>query len=89
MRASQRPNKNAAELSAKNIPVITVFPGPVDTDMAAGVPMDKASPESVAKNILDGVEAGSEDIFPDPTSASFDPLWAAGGKKIEAMFKQF
>lgn len=79
-----------AELSAKNISVHAVFPGPVDTDMAAAASeIDKASPLDVANRVLDGVEKGTEDIFPDPMSANMEPLWVNGGKRIEAIFAEF
>ena len=50
--------------------VHAVLTGPTDTDMTRGFDIPKASPQSVAKAIFDGVEAGEEDIFPDPMSAS-------------------
>jgi len=57
-----------AELAAQGTTVIGVYPGPVDTDMAAGFPMDKTPPATVAKNILAAVEAGDEDVYPDPVA---------------------
>ncbi len=57
-----------AELAAQGTLVTGVYPGPVDTDMAAGLPMEKTPPNRVARAVLDGVEAGDEDIYPDPTS---------------------
>jgi NAD(P)-dependent dehydrogenase (short-subunit alcohol dehydrogenase family) len=41
----------------------------------------KASPESVARAIFDGVENGDEDIFPDPMSASVAESWRSGAAK--------
>jgi NAD(P)-dependent dehydrogenase (short-subunit alcohol dehydrogenase family) len=55
-----------AHLGAQGTKVIGVYPGPVDTDMAADIPLEKASPESVANRILDGVEQGVEEVYPDP-----------------------
>ena len=77
------------ELSGQGVEVHAVFPGPVDTDMAAGVEMAKASPQEVAQRVLDGVEAGAEDIFPDAMAAQLQPLWTQGGKQVEQMFRQF
>jgi len=54
-----------AELAAQGTQVIGVFPGPIDTDMAAGVDMEKETPIRVAERVLDGMENGAEDIFPD------------------------
>lgn len=58
-----------AELKAQGTLVIGVYPGPIDTDMARDVDMPKFPPEQVAKAILDAVEDGTEDVFPDETAA--------------------
>ena len=61
-----------------------VLTGPVDTDMTRGLDIPKASPESVARAIFDGVEQGEEDIFPDPMSESMAKSWRDGaGKALE------
>ena len=59
-----------ALLAARGVRVHAVLTGPTDTDMTRGFEIPKASPESVARAIFDGVENGEEDIFPDPMSAS-------------------
>jgi hypothetical protein len=41
----------------------------------------KASAESVARAILDGVENGEDEIFPDPMSASMAESWRGGAAK--------
>jgi hypothetical protein len=43
--------------------------------------MPKASPESVARAILDGVEKGEEEIFPDPFSKPMAESWRSGAAK--------
>src|SRR2546425_11997775 len=53
-------------LAGRGVSVHAVLTGFVDTDMTRGIDMPKASPESVARAIFDGVEEGQEDIFPDP-----------------------
>jgi NAD(P)-dependent dehydrogenase (short-subunit alcohol dehydrogenase family) len=63
--------------------VVGVYPGPVDTDMAKAVEMEKASTESVANAILDGVESGKTDIFPDPMSENYAGPYDAGHKELE------
>ena len=72
-----------AELAAQGTLVAGVYPGPVDTDMAADIPMDKTSPNVVARAILDGVEAGEEDIYPDPMSAEMRTGLLADQKAVE------
>ena len=56
------------------------LPGPVDTDMAR-IDIPKASPESVARAILDGVENGDEEIFPDPMSEPLAEGWRNSASK--------
>ena len=68
------------ELRKQGTLVSGVFPGPVDTDMAKNVPMDKVSPDSVAVHVYEEIAKGSEDIFPDPFAVHF----AAG---VQADFK--
>jgi len=53
----------------------------VDTDMNRGFDIPKASPESAARAIFDGVEKGEEEIFPDPVSASIGESWGSGAVK--------
>jgi short-subunit dehydrogenase len=61
--------------------VHAVLTGPTDTDMVRDLDIPKASPESVARAILDGVEHGEEEIFPDPMSASMAVGWRSGAAK--------
>lgn len=56
------------QLRAQQITVHAVFPGPVDTDMLAMLPIRKASPAEVAVAIVAGVRAGHDDIYPDEES---------------------
>lgn len=51
--------------------VVGVYPGPVETEMASEIPMDKTSPAVVAEAILDGLEQGLEEIYPDPFAVEF------------------
>jgi len=73
--------------AGQGVKVHAVLAGPVDTDMTQYLDIPKASPESVARGILDGVEKGEEDIFPDPMSAPIGEGWRAGASK--ALERQF
>ena len=76
-------------LAGQGVRVHAVLPGPVDTDMLAGVDIPKASPESVARAVFDGVAKGDEEIFPDPTSAPLADNWHTSTAKIlERQFAQ-
>lgn len=60
-----------------------VYPGPVDTDMAKDIDMEKATPRDVASAILDGVEAGVADIFPDAFAEGFSQQFQRSPKASE------
>jgi NAD(P)-dependent dehydrogenase (short-subunit alcohol dehydrogenase family) len=70
-----------AQLAARGVSVHVALPGPVDTDMTRGLDIPKASPESVARAILDGVENGEDEIFPDPLSEALAEGWRDGAVK--------
>jgi len=70
-----------ALLAGRGVRVHAVLTGPTDTDMTRGFDIPKASAESVARAILDGVENGEEDIFPDAMSKSIADGWRSGVAK--------
>lgn len=72
-----------AELGPQNTLVTGVYPGPIDTDMAAGMPFDKESPDVVATKVFDGIAAGEEDIFPDAFAAKLSAGIKADAKAVE------
>jgi hypothetical protein len=49
--------------------------------MTRSVDFPKASPESVASAIFDGLKNGEEEIFPDPMSQSIADGWRNGVAK--------
>ena len=79
-----------ALLVSEGVTVHGVVLGPVDTDMNRGLEIPKASPESAAAGIFDGLARGEEEIFPDPASASVAEGWRAGAAKaLERQFAVF
>jgi NAD(P)-dependent dehydrogenase (short-subunit alcohol dehydrogenase family) len=54
-----------AELASQGTHVVGVYPGPVDTDMTAGLDWEKAKPSDVADSSLRAVAEGIEDVDPD------------------------
>jgi NAD(P)-dependent dehydrogenase (short-subunit alcohol dehydrogenase family) len=74
-------------LAGRGVSVHRVLPGPVDTDMTRGLDIPKASPESVARKIWDGVEKGEEEIFPDPMSEAIAEGWRSSA--VKALERQF
>ena len=57
-----------AEFALKGVEVYEVLPGPIDTGMSENQPMEKASPEDVAKEVWAGYEAKTFEIYPDPVA---------------------
>jgi NAD(P)-dependent dehydrogenase (short-subunit alcohol dehydrogenase family) len=76
-----------ALLAGRGVRVHAVLTGPTDTDMTRGFDIPKASAESVARAIFDGVENEEEDIFPDPMSQSVAEGWRNGvAKSLERQY---
>ena len=63
--------------------VAGIYPGPVDTDMGKVLEIEKASPTDVAREIFAGLEAGTEEIFPDPMALQLGQGYLAAPKEIE------
>jgi NAD(P)-dependent dehydrogenase (short-subunit alcohol dehydrogenase family) len=75
-----------ADLAKRGVAVHGVFPGAVDTDMIRAFAMPKTPAIDVARAILDGIEAGVEDIFPDPMSQQVYSAWRHDHKAVEKQF---
>lgn len=75
-----------AELAQQGTQVVGVFPGPVDTAMSEGVPLDKTAPIEVAKATLDAIEQGLEEVYPDPVSQN---VFANLQTPLKALEQQF
>ncbi len=75
-------------LGAQGTKVFGIYPGPVDTDMAEEVEFDKVSPAHVAETILAGIEAGTEEIYPDPMAEQFGAGFEASPKGLEQQVAQ-
>jgi NAD(P)-dependent dehydrogenase (short-subunit alcohol dehydrogenase family) len=77
-------------LVSQGVTVHAVLLGPIDTDMTRGINTQKASPESAAAGIFDGLQAGEEEIFPDPVAGSLADGWRNGAAKaLERQFTAF
>jgi len=76
-----------ALFAKQGVSVHVVLPGPIDTDMTRNLDIPKASPEAVARAILDGMEKGEEEIFPDPMSAGVADGWR--NSAVKALQQQF
>ena len=61
------------EWAEKGIHVLSVHPGPIDTDMArgAGIEMETESPRVVGEGIVQALERGDFHLFPDSVAKQF------------------
>jgi NAD(P)-dependent dehydrogenase (short-subunit alcohol dehydrogenase family) len=75
-----------ATLAADGVRVHAVYPGPVDTDMAAGIDLPKTSPADVARAVLAGVAAGDAEIFPDDFARQIAAGWFTDPRAVAAQF---
>jgi NAD(P)-dependent dehydrogenase (short-subunit alcohol dehydrogenase family) len=75
-------------LRGQGTSVVGVYPGPVDTDMAAGLTIPKASAPSAAEAVLDGLEQGLEEIYPDAFAVEYGELYAVNPKGLEGRIAQ-
>jgi len=72
-----------AELAPQGVPVFGIYPGPIDTDMASGIDMEKETPGNVANRIFDGMESGVEDISTDAFADQIVQGIKADAKAVE------
>jgi NAD(P)-dependent dehydrogenase (short-subunit alcohol dehydrogenase family) len=72
-----------SDLAARGVSVHGVFAGAIDTDMTRGMEMPKASPADVARAIVRGVEANTDDIFPDAMAEGVFETWRRDPKQLE------
>ena len=70
-------------LKGQGTQVFGVYPGPVDTDMAAKLTFEKTPASDVARAILEGLAAGTEDIFPDPMAKQIGEAFLKSPKALE------
>ena len=75
-----------ADFAKRGVQVFGVFPGAVDTDMIRALDMPKAPPRIIAAAVLDGIQADTEDIFPDPMSQALYAQWVTDHKGVERQF---
>jgi NAD(P)-dependent dehydrogenase (short-subunit alcohol dehydrogenase family) len=74
-------------LAARGVSVHAVLVGPTDTDMSRGFDVPKVSAEHAAAAILDGVQAGDDEIFPHPMLEAAALSWRSG--ELKSLERQF
>jgi NAD(P)-dependent dehydrogenase (short-subunit alcohol dehydrogenase family) len=74
------------QLAPRGIFVAGAYPGAMDTAMMKDADVPKADPATVARAILDGLEAGRAEIAPDAFSAQAYETWLHDPQALERDF---
>ena len=72
-----------AEMQAAGIRVMNVFPGPIDEEWNQTLPPPKLAPERLAKEIVQGLRDGVEDLFPGDVAREWLERWRDNPKVLE------
>ena len=72
-----------AVLAGQNTLVCGIYPGPIDTDMTAGMTVEKGSTEEVAVAVFEGLAKGTEEIFTDNMARGLAQSMKADAKSVE------
>ncbi len=71
------------KLGEKGVTVVSVHPGPIDTEMAATAGfVDGESTSSVSEGIVDALRAGNFHLFPDAMSKQFEGAYQSFSDNI-------
>jgi NAD(P)-dependent dehydrogenase (short-subunit alcohol dehydrogenase family) len=71
------------ELAAQGTLVVGVMPGACDTEMERNFPPPKLAPSEAARNALDAVEQGLEDVYPGDMATGMAAGLSGDPKAIE------
>ncbi len=77
------------KLKVDGISVHGIYPGPVATRLTEDFEMETAPAPVVAEKILEGIENGVEEIFPDAMTEQVGPLFLNSPKELEQTFADF
>ena len=72
-----------AEMQDAGIRVVNVFPGPIDEEWNQPLPPPKLAPERLARDIVEGLRAGVEDLFPGDVAKEWLQRWRDNPKVLE------
>jgi hypothetical protein len=76
------------ELAPKGVRIAAALPGAVDTRMTAGLPIPKMATADAATEILDGFEAGEEEIYVGEMARGLAQGLSADPKAVERQLAQ-
>lgn len=78
-----------AHMRLKGVGVLEVLPGPIDTKMTPDEGMPKASPESIAAEIISALAEDQEEIYPDAFAKTIKERLSHDPKSVARQFAQY
>jgi NAD(P)-dependent dehydrogenase (short-subunit alcohol dehydrogenase family)/uncharacterized OB-fold protein len=72
-----------ADLGSAGIRVVNVFPGPVDDEWNEALLPPKIAPNRLARSVIDALQRGLEDVYPDPVAQQYFARWRDNPKALE------
>jgi len=72
-----------AEMQGAGIRVMNVFPGPIDEEWNQPLPPPKLAPERLARDIVNGLRDGIEDLYPGDVAREWVERWRQNPKVLE------
>lgn len=76
-------------LKSKNIKVVGIYPGPIDTQLSSELHVEKTPANVAAEEIVNGLINDLEDIYPDPISQQASRFWGTDPKGLEHHFSSY
>ncbi len=77
-----------ADMRASGLRVLNVFPGPIDEDWNQLEMPPKITPRKLAGLVVEALETGIEDLYPDPVARDWHARWRADPKVLELELSQ-
>lgn len=78
-----------AEMTLKNIHVLEVLPGPIDTNMTKGRDMPKANTSDIVNEIFIGLKNKVNEVYPDEFSKRIKESLKKDARSVELEFQKF
>lgn len=72
-----------ADFGGAGLRVTNVFPGPVDDEWNQSLLPPKIAPSRLARSVVEALQQGLEDVYPDPVAQQYFERWRNNPKALE------